>query len=59
MAARVTAIEKELMWRLYQKHGTFKAVANILHRDKGTVSRHVREYEAAVNATSYILNMSK
>jgi len=48
MAARVTQAEKELMWQLYQKYGTFKAVAEKLSRGKDTVSRHVREYEAEV-----------
>ena len=53
---RVTQQEKEKMWRLYQELKTYKAVAEKLKRDPGTVSRHVREYEAAVSATGYLLN---
>ena len=56
MAAYVSQAEKELMWKLYQKYGTYKAVADKLNRNPGTVSRHVREYEAAVNAASVVLN---
>ena len=56
MAAYVSQAEKELMWKLYQKYGTYKAVANRLNRNPGTVSRHVREYEAAVSAASVVLN---
>ena len=55
MSTRVTQVEKELMWKLYQKYGTFKAVAQRMGRSAGTVSRHVREYEAAVGAVSVIL----
>ena len=56
MATRVTQAEKEKMWQLYQKLGTFTAVAKKLHRNPSTVSRYVREFEAAVGAASYILN---
>ena len=56
MANYVSAAERELMWKLYQKYGTFKAVAEKLNRNCSTVSRHVREYEAAVSAAGYILN---
>lgn len=59
MAAYVSQAEKELMWKLYQKYGTYKAVADKLNRNPGTVSRHVREYEAAVSAASVVLNSSK
>lgn len=55
MATYVSAAERELMWKLYQKYGTFKAVADKLNRNPGTVSRHVREYEAAVSAASVVL----
>lgn len=55
MAAYVSQAEKELMWKLYQKYGTYKAVAEKLNRDRGTVSRHVREYEAAVGAAIVVL----
>ena len=56
MSARVSQEEKELMWKLYQKYGTFKAVADKLGRGRDTVSRYVHEYEAAVNAAGVILN---
>ena len=56
MATHVSQAEKELMWKLYQKYGVFKIVANKLNRSPATVSRYVREYEAAVSATSYMLN---
>ena len=36
--------------------GTFKKVALKMNRSPDTVSRYVREYEAAVGAASYILN---
>ena len=53
---RVSQAEKEKMWKLYQQLGTFKAVAQKMHRDPGTVSRYVHEFEAAVSAANYILN---
>jgi len=56
MSARVSQAEKELMWKLYQKYGTFKAVADKLGRGRDTVSRHVHEYEAAVNAAGVVMN---
>ena len=55
MAVRVTEAEKELMWRLYQKLGTFKAVAQKIGRSPDTVSRYVHEYEAAVHAAGIVL----
>ena len=56
MATKVSQAEKELMWRLYQKYGTYKAVAEKLNRGRSTVSRYVNEYEAAVSAAGYVLN---
>lgn len=53
---RVTQKEKVKMWELYQELGSFKSVAKRLRRSPDTVSRHVREYEAAVGATGYVLN---
>ena len=55
MSAYVTQVEKELMWKLYQKYGTFKAVAEKMGRSRSTVSRYVHEYEAAVGAVSVVL----
>ena len=56
MAKRVTEQEKERMWKLYQGLGSYTKVAKKVNRNAGTVSRYVREYEAAVRATSCILN---
>ena len=56
MAARVTQIEKELMWTPYQKYGSMKEVAQKVKRDRNTVSRYVHEYEAAVGAVSVVMN---
>ena len=56
MATRVTQVEKELMWKLYQKYGSIAEVAKIVKRSRNTVSRYVHEYEAAVGAAGYILN---
>jgi IS30 family transposase len=53
---KVTQKEKEKMWRLYQELGSFKKVASRLRRSPDTVSRHVREYEAAVGAAGYVMN---
>ena len=53
---RVTQQEKEKMWQLYQEGNTFKKIAAKLRRSPDTVSRHVREYEAAVNAASVVLS---
>jgi len=53
---RVTQKEKEKMWELYQTLGSFAAVAKKMRRDPGTVSRHVREYEAAIGAAGYVMN---
>ena len=55
MAKKVTQVEKELMWTLYQKYGTFKVVAEKMGRSAGSVSRYVHEYEAAVSAASVVL----
>lgn len=53
---RVTQQEKEKMWRLYQELKTYKAVAEKMKRDPGTVSRHVREYETAVQAIQQVMS---
>ena len=55
MAARVTQAEKEKMWLLYQKCGSFKEVAKIMGRSRETVSRYVHEREAAVNAVRVVI----
>ena len=56
MATRVTQVEKDLMWQLYQKYGSFKKVAKIMGRSRETVSRYVHEHEAAVNAVRVVMN---
>lgn len=53
---RVTQKEKEKMWQLYQQLGSFKKVAKKMRRNPDTISKYVREYEAAVGAAGYILN---
>ena len=55
MATRVTQVEKDLMWQLYQKYGSFKEVAKIMGRSRETVSRYVHEHEAAVNAVRVVM----
>ena len=56
MAKRVTEQEKEKMWQLYQKLGSFAKVAKLMKRDRGTVARYVSEYEAAVRTACYLKN---
>ena len=53
---RVTQQEKEKMWQLYQDGNSFVKIGKKLHRSPDTVSRYVREYEAAVSAAGYVLN---
>lgn len=53
---RVTDAEKEKMWKMYQELGSFEKVSKKMHRGRGTVSKYVAEYQAAVRATSYILS---
>lgn len=44
------------MWRLYQETPCFAKVARKVKRDPGTVSKHVREYEAAIRAAAVVLH---
>ena len=53
---RVTQKEKEKMWQLFQDGNSFVKIGKKLRRSPDTVSRYVREYEAAVGAAGYILN---
>ena len=48
--------EKEQMWQLYNQLGSYTKVAKKLHRSSDTVSRYVREFEAAVGAAKAVLN---
>ena len=52
----VTQQEKEQMWQLYNQRGSYTKVAKKLHRSSDTVSRYVREFEAAVGAARVVLN---
>ena len=52
----VTEKEKEKMWRLYQQTPCYTKVAKKVRRDPATVSKYVKEYEAAVRATGYAIN---
>ena len=52
---RVTQQEKEQMWQLYNQLGSYAKVAKKLHRSSDTVSRYVREHEAAVNAVRVVV----
>ena len=53
---RVTQQEKEQMWQLYQEMHSFVKVAKKMQRSPDTVSRYVREYEAAVTVVGYFTN---
>lgn len=52
----VTQQEKEQMWQLYNQLGSYAKVAKKLHRSPDTVSRYVREHEAAVNAVRIVMD---
>ena len=56
MARKVTEQEKEKMWRLYQDLGSYAKVAKKINRNADTVSKYVREYEAAVRAAAIVLH---
>ena len=56
---RVTLQEKEQMWQLYNQLGSYAKVAKKLHRSSDTVSRYVREHEAAVNAVRVVMDAQK
>ena len=56
---RVTQQEKEKMWQLYRDGNSFVKIGKKLRRSPDTVSRYVREYEAAVSAAGYVLNSQK
>ena len=53
---RVTQKEKEKMLQLFQEGFSFIKIGKKMRRSPDTVSKYVREYEAAVGAASYILN---
>ena len=53
---RVTQKEKEKRWQLFQDGHSFVKIGKKLRRSPDTVSRYVREYEAAVGAASVVIN---
>ena len=53
---RVSDAEKEKIWKLYQEIGSMEKVAKKMRRGRGTVSKYVAEYQAAVRAAGYVLN---
>ena len=55
----MTEKEKEKMWRLYQDLGSYTKVAKKVRRNPDTVSKYVKEYEAAVRATGVVLHATK
>ena len=59
MAKRVTEQEKEKMWQLYQKYGSFSKVAKLIKRDRSTVARYVSEFEASVRMARALSKVSK
>ena len=44
------------MWRLYQETPCYAKVAKKVNRCPDTVSKYVREYEAAVRATAVVIH---
>jgi len=56
MAKRVTELEKEKMWRLFQDGHSIQKIAEKTHRNRSTVSRYVKEYEAKVTGARLVLN---
>ena len=56
MRKNVTEKEKEKMWRLYQDLGSYTKVAKKVRRNPDTVSKYVKEYEAAVRAAGVVLH---
>lgn len=57
MAKRnVTEQEKERMWRLYQETPCYAKVAKKVNRSRDTVSKYVKEYEAAVRAAGVVMH---
>ena len=50
MPSKVLPQEKEEMWQLYQKCGSYKKVAIAMNRSPDTVSKYVKEVAAAKKA---------
>ena len=45
---KVTEAEKRKMWELYQKAGSYTAVARAMRRSRDTVAKYVTEYESCL-----------
>lgn len=50
MGRRILPQEKEEMWQLYQHCGSYKKVAIAMNRSADTVSKYVKEVDAAKRA---------
>lgn len=59
MAARVTQIEKDLMWELYKQGYSIGTIADTMGRGRSTVSRYVREREVAINMARVVMDAQK
>lgn len=59
MRKNVTEKEKDKMWRLYQELGSYSKVAKKVKRSPDTVSKYVKEYEAAVRAAGVVLHATE
>lgn len=44
------------MWRLYQETPCYSKVAKKVNRNADTVSKYVKEYEAAVRAAGVVMH---
>ena len=50
MSVKVLPQEKEEMWQLYQKCGSYKKVAIAMNRSPDTVSKYVKQVDAVKRA---------
>ena len=51
---KVTQREIKRMWELYQKLGSYTAVAKKVRRSRDTVSRYVSQYETAIGVANIL-----
>ena len=51
---KVNQREIKRMWELYQKLGSYTAVAKKMRRSRDTVSRYVAQYETAVGVANIL-----
>lgn len=59
MAKGTRVTQKEKMRQMFQEGYSFIKIGKKMRRSPDTVSRYVREYEAAVSAAGYILNVKE